>query len=59
MPQPSATEISLKITYLNFCSNLPGANESDMILYGACIYNVATKGSHGDCYISDGGLKGH
>ena len=27
MPQPSVTEISLKITYLNFCSNLPGANE--------------------------------
>ena len=30
MPQPSVTEISLKITYLNFCSNLPGANESTM-----------------------------
>ena len=27
MPQPSVTEISLKITYLKFCSNLPGANE--------------------------------
>ena len=27
IPQPSATEISLKITYLKFCSNLPGANE--------------------------------
>ena len=27
MPQPPIAEISLKITYLNFCSNLPGANE--------------------------------
>ena len=27
IPQPSLTEISLKITSLNFCSNLPGANE--------------------------------
>ena len=27
MPQPSVTEISLKITYLKFCSNLLGANE--------------------------------
>ena len=27
IPQPSVTEISLKITYLKFCSNLPGANE--------------------------------
>ena len=27
MPQPSVTEISFKITYLRFCSNLPGANE--------------------------------
>ena len=27
MPQPSATEVSLKITYLNFCSNISGANE--------------------------------
>ena len=25
--QPSVTEISLKIDYLKFCSNLPGANE--------------------------------
>ena len=25
--QPSVTEFSLKITYLKFCSNLPGANE--------------------------------
>ena len=25
IPQPSVTEISLKITYLKFCSNLPGA----------------------------------
>ena len=24
MPQPSVTEINLKITYLNFCSDLPG-----------------------------------
>ena len=27
IPQPSVTEINLKITYLNFCSNLLGANE--------------------------------
>ena len=27
MPQPSVTEIRLKINYLNFFSNLPGANE--------------------------------
>ena len=27
IPQPSVIEISLKITYLKFCSNLPGANE--------------------------------
>ena len=27
IPQPSGTAISLKITYLKFCSNLPGANE--------------------------------
>ena len=27
IPQPSVTEMSLKITYLKFCSNLPGANE--------------------------------
>ena len=27
IPQPSVTEISLKITFLKFCSNLPGANE--------------------------------
>ena len=27
IPQPSVPEISLKITYLKFCSNLPGANE--------------------------------
>ena len=26
-PQPSVTEISLKISYLKFCSNLPGAYE--------------------------------
>ena len=26
MPQPSVTEIILKITYINFCSHLPGAN---------------------------------
>ena len=27
MPQPTVTELSLKITYRNFHSNLPGANE--------------------------------
>ena len=27
IPQSSGTEISLKITYLTFCSHLPGANE--------------------------------
>ena len=27
MPQPSVTEISLRTTYLKFCSNLPGTNE--------------------------------
>ena len=27
IPQPLVTETSLKITYLKFCSNLPGANE--------------------------------
>ena len=27
MPQPSVTEILLKITYLKFDSNFPGANE--------------------------------
>ena len=27
VPQPSVTEISLKITYRKFCSNLPEANE--------------------------------
>ena len=27
MPQPSVTKIRLKITYLNFHSNFPGANE--------------------------------
>ena len=27
MPQPSITKIRLKIKYLNFHSNLPGANE--------------------------------
>ena len=27
IPQPSVTEISLKIIYLKFCSNLPGDNE--------------------------------
>ena len=27
MPQPQITEISFKITYLKFRSNLPGANE--------------------------------
>ena len=27
IPQPSVTEIGLKITYLKFCWNLPGANE--------------------------------
>ena len=27
IPEPSVTEISLKITYLKYCSNLLGANE--------------------------------
>ena len=27
IPQPPVTKISLKITYLKFCSNLPGTNE--------------------------------
>ena len=27
IPQPSVTEISLKMSYQNFCSNLPGSNE--------------------------------
>ena len=27
IPQPSVTEISLKITYLKLCSNPPRANE--------------------------------
>ena len=27
IPQPSVTEISMKITYLKFCSNIPGTNE--------------------------------
>ena len=31
MPQPSITEICLKITYLKFYSNFPGANE---LIYG-------------------------
>ena len=29
-PQPSITKIRLKITYLKFLSNLPGANELDL-----------------------------
>ena len=33
-PQPSVTKISLKITYLKFCSNLPGANELKVNLSG-------------------------
>ena len=39
MPQPSVTEISLKITYRNFCSNLPGANEFKYGVYRqvACV----------------------
>ena len=35
MPQPSVTEISLKITYLNFCSNLPGTNDNSLRPSGA------------------------
>ena len=31
IPQPSVNEISLKITYLKFCSNLPGADELNSI----------------------------
>ena len=32
IPQPPVTEISLKITYLNFFSNLPGANELKFVV---------------------------
>ena len=32
IPQPSVTEISLKITYLKFCSNLPGASELNLFV---------------------------
>ena len=31
IPQPSITKISLKITYLKFHSNLPGANEMNCL----------------------------
>ena len=41
MPQPSVTEIRLKITYLKFHSNLPGANELMWLLIQALLY--ATK----------------
>ena len=35
IPQPSGTELSLIITYLKFCSNLPGANESTISIVSA------------------------
>ena len=39
--QPPVTEISLKITYSKFCSNLPGANELNMISFQV---NLSTNG---------------
>ena len=36
IPQPPVTEISLKIIYLKFCSNLPGANELNLVMH-TCI----------------------
>ena len=44
MPQPSITKIWLKITYLNFHSNLPGANE--LRLGGLCVLTIGTVNSH-------------
>ena len=41
LPQPPVTEISLKITYSKFCSNLPGANELNMISFQV---NLSTNG---------------
>ena len=43
IPQPSITELSLQITYVNFHSNHPGANELInhhilIILYQSIIY---------------------
>ena len=35
MPQPLITKMCLKITYLNFHSNLPGANELSNLIYRA------------------------
>ena len=35
MPQPSVTEISLKIIYLKFCSILPGTNELMTLFRGS------------------------
>ena len=35
IPQLSVTEISLKITDLKFCLNLPGANELKMVCQGS------------------------
>ena len=33
VPQPSITKVSLNITYLKFCSNLPGADELKMAIF--------------------------
>ena len=47
IPQSSVTEISFKMTYLKFCSNLPGANE--LTHWGRvthiCVSNLTTIGS--------------
>ena len=46
IPQPSVTEIGLKITYLKFCSNLPGADElisMNWSLYSQLHYHVTCK----------------
>ena len=42
IPQSSVTEISLKITYLKFCSNFPGANELIFPGLGFC-FSTSTR----------------
>ena len=43
IPQPSVTEISMKITYLKFCSNLPGANELSPLMHDPYISGNGNK----------------
>ena len=43
MPQPSATEFRLKILYLEFNSNFPGANELLAINRFQCQVNIRTR----------------